>query len=458
MISKRFRCLVLISLLAASLAHAAEPASAPRPRPAPERYAKTIAGFGRQEPEKHGIVFIGSSATTRWKSLPEDFPDLPVLNRAFGGSRINDLIFHFDAIVLRHEPKMVVIDIGGNDINAGLTVEETFTEYLQLLEIIHGRLPKARVIINSLGISVKRAAHIPRVLEMNGRLAAWTQDKDWTRFVDRTPYQLGASGQPSHEYYVDDLLHPSRAGYLEWIKVFGPVLREEWAKVRPNPQRFAKQIAAFASQEPEKGGIVFAGSSSIVLWKSLKDDFPDLPVLNRGFGGSVVNDLIVHLDTVVLRHEPRLLVLFTGGNDINRKLTVRETFGDYTRLLNLVHERLPRTRVIVNSVKISIKRVTQIPQIHELNRLLEAWTKDKDWIRFLDSTSYLADATGQPIRDYYVDDLVHFSPTAYAEWLNILDPVLREEWAKAGGMPTPSSGEEHLNGFHIAQPRSDGSG
>ncbi len=199
---------------------------------------------------------------------------------------------------------------------------------------------------------------------------------------------------------------------------------------RPKPERFAKEIAAFAQKEAEKGGIVFTGSSSIRRWTTLKEDFPDLPVLNRGFGGSVANDLSVHADTVVFRHEPKVLVVYTGSNDLNAKLSVQEALDDYTKFLNLVHERLPKTRVVVCSVKISIKRVTQIPQVKELNQKLVEWTQGKDWVRYVESSGYLADAQGQPIRSYYVDDLLHLSPSGYAKWTEILKPVLAEEWAK----------------------------
>ncbi len=199
---------------------------------------------------------------------------------------------------------------------------------------------------------------------------------------------------------------------------------------RPKPERFAKDIAAFAKQEAAKGGIVFTGSSSNRRWTTLTNDFPGLPVLNRGFGGSVANDLIVYADTVVLRHEPKILVTYTGSNDLNAKLTTQEALEDYTKFLNLVHEKLPQTKVILTSVKIAQKRVTQIPQVHELNRLLESWAKDKPWVRYVDSTSYLADEKGQPIREYYVDDLLHLSPKGYAKWTAILTPILREEWAK----------------------------
>lgn len=214
------------------------------------------------------------------------------------------------------------------------------------------------------------------------------------------------------------------------LAAFGLSLAAAESTPRPKPERFAKDIAKFAAEEAVKGGVVFTGSSSIRLWTELKKDFPDLPVLNRGFGGSVANDLIVYADTVVFRHEPKILVTYTGSNDLNAKLTVQEALADYTKFLNLVHEKLPNTKVILTSVKIGEKRLKQIPQVKELNRLLQAWSKERDWVRFVDCTSYLADAKGHPIREYYRDDLLHLSAKGYAEWRKILDPILHEEWAK----------------------------
>lgn len=199
---------------------------------------------------------------------------------------------------------------------------------------------------------------------------------------------------------------------------------------RPDPERFAGEIAAFAKKSPDKGGIVFVGSSNIRLWSSLKKDFPGLPVVNRGFGGCVANDMIVHFDTVVARHEPKLVVTYAGGNDIDRKLTVSECLADYTKFLDLIHERLPRTRVIVNSVKIAPIRASQIPKVNDLNRRLEAWCAGKNWVRYLDSSSYLADSSGQPIPGYYQQDMLHLNAEGYAKWRAILEPVVREEWAE----------------------------
>lgn len=199
---------------------------------------------------------------------------------------------------------------------------------------------------------------------------------------------------------------------------------------RPNPDRFANEIAAFANQEPERAGILFVGSSSFRLWANLKQDFPDLPVLNRGFGGSVANDLTVNFETVVARHEPKLLVTYTGSNDLNEKLSVQDVFADYTNFLTNAHERFPRARIVLTSVKISPSRLHQMQQVGELNDRLLTWSIDKNWIRFVDCTSYLADAQGQPIVSYFREDNLHLNPTGYAKWQAILAPVLHEEWDK----------------------------
>lgn len=202
------------------------------------------------------------------------------------------------------------------------------------------------------------------------------------------------------------------------------------ATPRPNPQRFAGEIAAFSKQVPEKGGIVFTGSSSIRLWTHLKEDFPGLPVVNRGFGGCVSNDLSVYFDTIVGRHEPKLIVTYCGSNDIEEKLSVAESFDDYTAFLNLTHQRCPAARVILTSVKIAPRRASQIPRVNELNQRLSDWCKDKDWLRFLDCTSYLADPKDQPIPSYFREDRLHLNDSGYAKWKEILEPVVRSEWEK----------------------------
>jgi lysophospholipase L1-like esterase len=209
---------------------------------------------------------------------------------------------------------------------------------------------------------------------------------------------------------------------------------DESPHTSPDPKRFAKEIAKFGTDDaespPAKGGIVFTGSSSIRLWSGLKTDFPDLPVLNRGFGGSVANDLCVYAEEIVLRYEPKVVVVYTGSNDLNAKLTVAEALADYTKFLGIIHTKLPATRVIVNSVKVSTSRIKQVGLVKELNTALEAWAKDNPWVTWVEATSHLMDKDGRIRDEIFRTDHLHLNADGYAEWKKILEPVLRRVWGE----------------------------
>ena len=202
---------------------------------------------------------------------------------------------------------------------------------------------------------------------------------------------------------------------------------------RPNPERFAKKIAEFAAENvessPGHGGIIFTGSSSVFYW-DLKKAFPDLPVVNHGFGGSVANDLVVNADTLVLRYTPKVVVVYTGSNDLHAKLTPQETLSDYTKFLSMVHESLPKAKVIVNSVKPAPIRLAEMPQVKELNNLLEAWCKQQPWITWIDASAYLLGSDGQPIVALYRKDHLHLNDDGYAKWNAIVSPILHKVWAE----------------------------
>lgn len=219
---------------------------------------------------------------------------------------------------------------------------------------------------------------------------------------------------------------------LATLLVAGVINAQELVK-RPDPKRFAKETEKFGKQDVEsprkKGGIVFTGSSSVRLWKTM-EAFPDLPVLNLGFGGSVANDLVVYFDKVVTPYEPKILVVYTGSNDLNAKLTVEEALADYIKFLEMVHEKFPATKVIVNSVKTSLKRWDQYESVKKLNVALESWCQGRERIRWVDGTSHQLGGDGKPRAEIFREDLLHLNDKGYAEWNAIISPILHEEWAK----------------------------
>src|SRR5438477_12017143 len=115
------------------------------------------------------------------------------------------------------------------------------------------------------------------------------------------------------------------------------------AKAEP----FAKEIEAFEARDktspPPEHEIVFVGSSSIRLWKST-EAFPDLKIINRGFGGSVMADSVQYAERIVLPYKPRIVVVFAGGNDINAGKTPETVLADFQALVKKIHDALPKTK------------------------------------------------------------------------------------------------------------------
>src|SRR5215204_2122828 len=105
------------------------------------------------------------------------------------------------------------------------------------------------------------------------------------------------------------------------------------AAAHAETNRWDADIAAFEAKDrtnpPPKDAIVFIGSSSIRLWKTLEQDFPEHKVINRGFGGSETADSVHFADRIVLPYRPKLVVMYAGGNDINAGKTPEQVAGNF---------------------------------------------------------------------------------------------------------------------------------
>src|SRR5690349_14110968 len=82
---------------------------------------------------------------------------------------------------------------------------------------------------------------------------------------------------------------------------------------------FWEDIQAFKKQDsthfPGTGKILFVGSSSFTFWKDVQDYFPGHPIINRGFGGSSIPDVIRYRQDVIFKYKPKQVVIYCGEND-----------------------------------------------------------------------------------------------------------------------------------------------
>ena len=195
----------------------------------------------------------------------------------------------------------------------------------------------------------------------------------------------------------------------------------------PPADKWEKEIAAFETQDqksaPPKDAVLFVGSSSIRLW-NLKESFPDLATINRGFGGSQMSDAARHSRRLINVSKPRLIVLYEGDNDLAAKKTPEQVAADFDELLKTVRTDLPTTPLVVIGTKPSPKRWAIIDQQRQLNRLLaERCTKDGH-ATFLDVEKPMLGDDGRPKAVLFRDDNLHLNAEGYKLWNSLLTPLL----------------------------------
>ena len=103
-------------------------------------------GPGPTRRPKAALLFIGSSTIRGWKTLAQDFPDHKVINRGFGGSQIVDSTHFADRLIFPHEPKMILLRAGGNDIHAGKSAEQVFRDFQDFVAKVHSKLPETDIV------------------------------------------------------------------------------------------------------------------------------------------------------------------------------------------------------------------------------------------------------------------------------------------------------------------------
>ncbi len=171
--------------------------------------------------------------------------------------------------------------------------------------------------------------------------------------------------------------------------------------------------------------VLFVGSSSIRMWPS-RESFPDLPVINRGFGGSQIADVNHFADRIVLPYKPRLIVFYAGDNDIAAGKTPERVLEDYKKFVSLVKSELPRTRIIYITIKPSSSRWEKWPQMKQANEMIEALSKEDERLYYCDAATILLKTDGKPDDSLFLKDKLHLNAEGYKRWTTVLQPIIDE--------------------------------
>lgn len=195
---------------------------------------------------------------------------------------------------------------------------------------------------------------------------------------------------------------------------------------------FATAITAFGmadkAEQPKPGGVVFVGSSSIRMWKSLREDFPGTNTVHRGFGGSQLIDSIIYAHHIITPYKPRKVVVYAGDNDVNAGKNAHRVLQDFKTLVATIQARVPNAEVGFIAIKPSRARWNLWPEMDRANKMIAEFAKSHPKVAFLDiATPMLGENGGKPAKDWFIKDGLHMTPKGYALWTDIVRP-----WVASG--------------------------
>jgi len=185
--------------------------------------------------------------------------------------------------------------------------------------------------------------------------------------------------------------------------------------------RWQAEFAAFSEQDqlhpPQKGGVVFVGSSSIRLWDGLETQFERFPVvLKRGFGGSTMSECAENVQRLVLAYEPRLVVVYAGENDLAAGMSPDDVVRSARNFTEAVRRAQPDVQIAFVSIKPSPLRESLLPSIRATNEAIRAYLGSVPNSRFIDVYSQMLDGHGAARVELFRDDRLHMNASGYALW------------------------------------------
>lgn len=206
--------------------------------------------------------------------------------------------------------------------------------------------------------------------------------------------------------------------FLFFIQI--PLLaQEQWEETIQQFEKLDKEA------KPQPGATLFVGSSSIVMWKDLAESFPDVRVLNRGFGGSEFSDLIYYADRVIYPYQPSKVFVYEGDNDLAAGDTPKSVLKEARKLRKMIAKNLGReVPVIFIAPKPSVARWNLKEAYEVLNTRLEKYTQKKAYTEFVDVWTPALDENGQVYKHIFLEDDLHMNAEGYKIWKKAVQPFM----------------------------------
>lgn len=177
---------------------------------------------------------------------------------------------------------------------------------------------------------------------------------------------------------------------------------------------------------PPKQVILFVGSSSFTKWTDVQEYFPKHTIINRGFGGSTLPDVIRYANDIITPYQPKQIVIYCGENDLasSDTITAQMVLERFTQLFYIIRQNNPSVRVAFVSLKPSPSRQHLWTKMVEANQLIKDFLATQKRTAFIDVYARMFNGDGTVMQDIFVEDNLHMNEKGYHIWQKIIEPYL----------------------------------
>jgi lysophospholipase L1-like esterase len=198
--------------------------------------------------------------------------------------------------------------------------------------------------------------------------------------------------------------------------------------VAATAQPFIDEIRKFQEEDsisfPKKNETLFVGSSSFRLWKKVQEYFPKHTVINRGFGGSTLADVIRYADQIIIPYEPKQIVIYAGENDIAGGTTPELVSDRFANLITIIRNKLPNVRIIYVAAKPSPSREKFQRSIISANTRIRNQISHLNNAAFVDVYNLMLTPDGKMRPELFGSDMLHMNEKGYAIWSKAIEAEL----------------------------------
>lgn len=179
-------------------------------------------------PPKNQILFIGSSSFTLWKDVNDYFPGYKILNRAFGGSTLQNLIDYVDIIAYPYQPRQIVMYCGENDFASSdtMSVSTVVNRFKTMYALLRQKFKKVPFAYVSMKPSISREKLLVKYAAANKAIENFLKTEKYTAYIDIYYPMLNNQGKPLAHIFLNDNLHMNKEGYQIWQKIMLPYLEK----------------------------------------------------------------------------------------------------------------------------------------------------------------------------------------------------------------------------------------